>query len=567
MNNISNTEHGTASDGDYKVSGRVFNANQEPVPGQEVLVVDVDLRGAAVYKTVRTVTELKKGGFELLGNSTTNEEGYYEVVFLSSSFRQLEIDLADVVAFAIDKDTISARSRLATRRDYVNKREIRNWDITLTDSIKRGPSEYARLIKVIEPFVNSNKLMLFQLFDSPDQVDFLSTETQQDRIRCSFAVQADYLCHTEPKSKLSREMVYGVGRQKIALSWASILMRTENELMTAIQNSIDANIIGPQIEKAIRLFVTNFLTLAREHAVTTPELQDLYKTIGFSIEDAALRNVVAQTYASFSGQPEEFWELLNAKGIPQKNIEALQLTNQLSLLTSQHTPLIEALQVKRKIKSPVELLKLNRKDWMGLLKSTGIPPDVGGSTEEESVQIYLNSILNTLNSSFPTQRVALMITSGELQIENSKVKERVERFLTGESDFDISVSRITAFSKEIGEISGKELFDPVVANLQQLQRIYQISPTPETMSNLLARGFTSAHQVAQISERTFIEQEAKALGGPAVALAVYNMARHQLMRAQHALLKLRDTLDTSMPSRIISPKQRQSISDFINTKV
>src|SRR4051812_30616174 len=36
----------------YKVSGKVFNALKEPIPQQEIVAYDVDLRGSRIYKTV-----------------------------------------------------------------------------------------------------------------------------------------------------------------------------------------------------------------------------------------------------------------------------------------------------------------------------------------------------------------------------------------------------------------------------------------------------------------------------------------------------------------------------------
>jgi hypothetical protein len=41
------------------------------------------------------------------------------------------------------------------------------------------------------------------------------------------------------------------------------------------------------------------------------------------------------------------------------------------------------------------------------------------------------------------------------------------------------------------------------------------------------------------------------------------MARHQVMRAQHLSLKVRDTLDSSIPSKIISADQRKTINDYL----
>src|SRR5687767_3630696 len=51
----------------FKVSGRVINQDGKPQAEQRLLSVDVDLKGAAVFRTVKTVSELKKQpGFQIL---------------------------------------------------------------------------------------------------------------------------------------------------------------------------------------------------------------------------------------------------------------------------------------------------------------------------------------------------------------------------------------------------------------------------------------------------------------------------------------------------------------------
>src|SRR5690242_10097368 len=115
----------------YKVSGKVFNTNNEPIDRQAVIAFDVDLVGAAVYNTAKTVRELQASkGFEFLGKATTNGDGYYEIIFKSEMFRRHEIGKADVVVFAIEENTITGRSRLSSEKNYFNT-ELRQWDVYL----------------------------------------------------------------------------------------------------------------------------------------------------------------------------------------------------------------------------------------------------------------------------------------------------------------------------------------------------------------------------------------------------------------------------------------------------
>ena len=183
----------TETSGRYTVSGCVINLKNEPLVGQQVLAADVDLKGAAIYKTVTSVRVLKAGGgFDILGTATTDADGSYEVAFTSEMYKRNELGLADVIVFAVEGDKIVARSKLATQKDYINN-ELTHWDIQLPDTSKRGVPEYTRLIQVLGPFVKENGLQLFQLSASAEQIDFLATETEQDQSHTSLAVQSDQL--------------------------------------------------------------------------------------------------------------------------------------------------------------------------------------------------------------------------------------------------------------------------------------------------------------------------------------------------------------------------------------
>src|SRR5262249_3160141 len=200
------TQKPTAATKEYKVIGQVFSSTGESIMGQSVLAVDVDLKGAAIYKTVSSVRALKvSDGFDFLGSATTNADGYYEITFTEEMYKRNELGLADVVTFAVDGDNITGRSKLGTHKDYINN-ELSDWVIQMPDASKRGVPEYARLIQELGPFVKENGLQLFQLSGSDDQISFLATETQQDEAHTSLAVQADKLRNDYPRYEFSAEL-------------------------------------------------------------------------------------------------------------------------------------------------------------------------------------------------------------------------------------------------------------------------------------------------------------------------------------------------------------------------
>jgi hypothetical protein len=172
----------------YTVSGQVLNIYGEPLDSQEVMVTEVNLRGVAVYKTAKTVAELRaSNGFVFLGNKQTDVGGNYNVTFSSGALPRDEKVLADVVAFAVDANgNILGYSTLALAADFTSATEVTSLTINTSISDIRGVSEYAQLTKVLIPFVEKSDLHLYQLSASADQISFLSSETGQDAGNMTF---------------------------------------------------------------------------------------------------------------------------------------------------------------------------------------------------------------------------------------------------------------------------------------------------------------------------------------------------------------------------------------------
>jgi hypothetical protein len=563
----------------YKVSGQVFNSLGEPVAKQQVWAADVDLRGAAIYKTAATIIDINNnGGFDFLGKTVTNTDGYYEIYFTKEMYSRNELGLADVIVFAIDEEVITARSKLAAENDYTNN-ELPNWNITLPNADKRGISEYTRLMQVIEPFVEQSKLQLFELNSSPDQVNFLATETKQDQSHTALVVQADVLkneCFVQtinktPDSVLQtyRELFYGIGRQAITLSWVSILQNTTDELEDAINQSVNQNIIDQRGAQFISDFIANITDVSAQRSTTAPETSNFYKTIGIAIKDTELQKTFAKMYLQFSGNPPDFWESLSKEaGFTPEIVQSLQLTNQLSILTGQNTDLIQELQVSKAITDPSDLLSITAAEWGVMIQKTGVPDSIPGNSDEEIAANYVNGMQNLLNGAYPTQKIALMVNDKDtpFPIKDANLKEGVAAFLSKAQNFDISTMRITDFDNTINEVvnNDKDKHDQLLNQLQIIQRIYQVSPTPNIMYALLKKGYTSAYNISSITQNTFINTEGHYLGSSDIAFSVYNRARFQVMRGQQILLKIQDTQDKTIPSKIITPQQQQGISTFLN---
>ena len=106
-----------------------------------------------------------------------------------------------------------------------------------------------------------------------------------------------------------------------------------------------------------------------------------------------------------------------------------------------------------------------------------------------------------------------------------------------------------AFKNVIREVAGNKGEKRLTDSLQTLQRIFQVSPTPEALAQLLDAGLTSAYQIANIPEQSFLQQYGEKLGEE-TALIVHKKASYQLSRVQDIAMRLYEYSHLPVPQTI-----------------
>ena len=78
----------------------------------------------------------------------------------------------------------------------------------------------------------------------------------------------------------------------------------------------------------------------------------------------------------------------------------------------------------------------------------------------------------------PSERIALMVERNQLSIESSSVSSSISSFLANNSTFDFAAYRVDDFEEQVKAIAGDDS-DAVRSELMKIQRVFQVSPTPE----------------------------------------------------------------------------------------
>lgn len=559
----------------FIVTGTVRLPDGSVKKRQRVLAFDLDLRGVAVYRDVKTLADIRKNtGFEFLGQAVSGNEGIYSVTFYDWQYRRNERKKADVVVFAIDDEKdgrILGRSRLVDSSDYTDKGMVRGIDVTLMSNDTR--TEYQTLVETLAPFLKENDVTFKNVAGSPEQLAFTAAELDLDADHLNMAAAAENLLTANDRT-LSAELLYGIGRQGIRLDWKVLYRKRDEELRTALAHSIKANIVRSFTDKEIDAFLAGLRERAAVQILTDKNSDSgskLNTMLAHALPKETQRASFVSAFASFKGDNfRDFWtKHLPAqpefKDNPQL-IAGLLLTQQLTALTGDHQALINELQVGRKLDSPEKLLDIDTKEWLTLVKKTGVPASVPGKTDEEKARNYVSRVQNMVNAAFPTRRIAKMVEKNLLPIEKTPVAKGVSTFLAKTAHFDIAASRVHDFEKEIAAVAGEHQAE-VKSELMKIQRVFQISTSPESMDTLLQQNLHSAYTIANIPQKSFVKTYGQSLGGEEAAFAIHQRSSHVAARAEMAAMRMLDYTHNHAPQTAFGPGDYQATVTTLQNQV
>ena len=544
----------------FTVTGPVKLRSGEVKKRQKLLALDLDLRGVAVYRTVKNLNELQKNkGFEFLGDAVSGNQGNYRITFYDWQYGEAERKKADVVVYAVQQEEIIGRSRMVNSEEYSDKGLVRNLEVVIEQDDQR--TEYEIVMKKLNAFLEESKTNLASISQSSDQLTFTAGELDIDQSRINIIASAELL-NDQPNQPLSHELLYGIGRQNIRLSWTAFYKKPEDELRNAIAKSVDQCIISKPDESEIEALLQAIKDRAVKHMLNDEDT-DNKNTLNVMLKNALpekkQRLSFLNAYRDFKGNNfYEFWNehLPNQPEFQNKPelISALQFTQQLTLLTGNHQALVHELQVKHEKKSTHELFDLEKSDWLEILEATDVPEFITGKDDAAKREKYAELMQSMLNAAFPTRRISKMIDKNELPIEKTKVARSINTFLKNNEKFDFAGSRIHNFKKEIKTVAG-DTYEEVRTELLRMQRVFQVSTTPEAMKVLMEKDLNSAYTIASIPRKNFIKKYASTLGGERAAFAIHQRASHINTRAEMNALHLVEYSHGFMPQCIMNQKE------------
>ena len=159
-----------------------------------------------------------------------------------------------------------------------------------------------------------------------------------------------------------------------------------------------------------------------------------------------------------------------------------------------------------------------------------IPPAYRGNTTTDRLEAYAADLARKVRLSFPTQVVSRMIEKGDLAVDANSAP-KVTTFLKNAAPLGFQMGR-TPLNSFITQ-NQASLFQNIAPgdvpitteSVKTLHRLFQITPSNESLQAAVKLGFTSALDVAAFDSQDFLDRFGKAFPSLDEATLVYRKAQ------------------------------------------
>lgn len=528
-----------------------------------VLVMDYGQVGAGVAVKVYSIGY--GGVATLLGETKTDANGVYSVAYKPQpAGANIEVRAVD----AQGKETIlssvlyTAPARLAL-------------NLVAPAAVQPLPAEYQRISADVEKVIGGKGIQNLsgaKEVNTQRDLTLLSNTTGWDARLLAFAATAAQLTKS---TGLGSDVLYALFRAGLPTDPGQLSLVSVPTVTAALQKAQTAGVVNfseDQITasgKAFQAFADKTrLTLKVIGGVAS--VGDLLNASG--IKDPAQSAAFASLVFSQPSPGDDFWEMAAALKIPAQELSTLQLQGKCYYLTLNNPALSQKIQ--QDIGAGGDLSQLAEKDyydsatWKTALSgltangaAAAIPTGYTGSAAE-MLEAYAGDLARKVRVSFPSQTVARMVETNTIPLGQSSAP--VAAFLKAASAKGYQLGRtplnafLNASAKTLPVLSADD-----TTQLKNLHRLYQVTPSTESMQAALKLGFTSANDIAAYSRSEFMGQYAAEFPSRSEADLVYRKAQ-QISSVTFNFFSTAKQLDTNPPIYGLSSSP-QAVQDAKNS--
>ncbi|WP_068819221.1 neuraminidase-like domain-containing protein [Phormidesmis priestleyi] len=544
----------------HRAEGRIILEHGLPADGVVVRLYNRGFGGTqtAVGEAVRTDSR----GFYALAYTPTDKAANLEVRVIDAQGQEVS---------------------LSETRLNANKNEVLN--LVAPTSVQPLAPEYQRLTHDLSQQLDG----LSQLANAQENSDrqdltLLHQATGWDTRLIALTTAAVKL---SPDTGISQDALYALFRVGLPTDPDQLAQLDGQTVEAAIVKAQEAGIVNLSQEQqaAVKVTFENFARQTRRAAIAPGAVSNL----GDLLSQTALSDTERTTFEDLHAvhQGRELWQKAQENGIAPEKIQGLQLQGKLAYLTLNNANLAASLQ--QEIASPENVAQLVEKDlyqsdaWKARLNTLAgndealkalIPPiysieaaNAASATLRGSLDAYAADLARKVRLSFPTQVIGRMIENDELHLgdRHEALKAPVRTFLENAKPlgFELGRTPVAAFIQQNPAVFIQQ--NPAVVNgidaatvqqttesIQLLHRLYQITPTDESLKVLMAQKFRSAEDVVAFSAEDFLKYYGGLFPSPDEARLVYRKAQ-QVSSVTFNFFTAAKQLDSAPPMHSVSP--------------
>jgi hypothetical protein len=481
------------------------NGGAEPSPLQVSGVVTTDA-GVAVSGVHVEARDQRLGDTALLVAGITDARGAYTLHYDSRELRDKpRPDLFVRVLDPRNRNAEIARSPVLYQADS---------QVTVNLSIKAGrakrASEYARLLDAAQPVLG--KTALGDL--DAKGVEYVANRVRWDARTVAMATQAAALSKA---TRIPAEHYYALMRSGIPGDASSMHRLPVSSVDRALRLAIAGGVIGDDhpIDATLAIYREKSAAALKQFtpAVAISSLGDM---LALSL-NAAKTETFLEAYHETADRPGELWSVLAKRGLDKETVARLQTDGKLGFLTRQNAPLIARLRKNAHITTAEDLPRAGlykAEAWKKLI-SNDAPNQIG-------VDAYAAGLAAQVNLGYPTLVAAEMVRRGEIPVdaEHEGEEGEVAKFLReGHARHTIGVDPVKRW-KGFDKLSPKGR-----DGARLVERLFQLSPSNESMETLHRLGFQSALDIVREPRELFLAKHGDAFPSRIEGEWVYQKAQ------------------------------------------
>jgi len=524
------------------------------------LVFDYGLPAAGL--TVRIYNIGFAGHSVQLGQTTSDAQGKYSITYSHAASAGLAPNLQVRVVDANGTEvTISKTLFDAQPSETMN--------LVVPSSVQPLTTEYQRLGEDMTKSIGGPaNLGQAQESSARQDLTLLNRGTNWDaRLLALAALAAQHA----PATGLSQEALYALFRVGLPTDPAVLALVPATAVQGALTKANKAGIVSLNSDQ-VATATTAFKSFARKTllALTAPgAVSSFSELLTSAIRGPARQAAFADLYFSNPSATDLWTQAANLK-IPADTLNTLKLQGKFLHLTFNNAPLSQKLQ--KDIGSLQNLSQMADKDYYhGTTWSTAltalagdagdgrlqklIPPIYPGKTTADRVAAYAGDLARKVRFSFPTQVVARMLEKKEIPLKKSTqpaTPQNVANFLRAAAPlgYDLGRTPLNAFLQKSGK-NLPALDAESTQTLKTLHRLFQVTPSSESLQAAMNLGFASARDIASYTKEEFMGKYAQAFP-PGEGELVYAQSQ-TVSSVTFNFYAMAKQLDTSAPVFALSP--------------